>query len=123
MGEACTAANRFFVHRAVADEFAARLAEWMGALIMGPGMRRGVEVGPLVDRAGPRDLVVRPARPAAGWAARRGSGRVGNRRRRGPARGGRRRPPGRPRLCIGGGQFGGCIRCARRLRFKAEFCD
>jgi succinate-semialdehyde dehydrogenase / glutarate-semialdehyde dehydrogenase len=52
MGEACTAANRFLVHRTVAEEFAARLAERMGSLIMGPGTQPGVEVGPLIDRAG-----------------------------------------------------------------------
>ncbi|ONI80731.1 NAD-dependent succinate-semialdehyde dehydrogenase [Saccharothrix sp. ALI-22-I] len=52
MGEACTAANRFFVHRAVADRFAQRLAERMGALVVGPGARPGVDVGPLIDEAG-----------------------------------------------------------------------
>jgi succinate-semialdehyde dehydrogenase / glutarate-semialdehyde dehydrogenase len=52
MGEACTAANRFFVHTSVADEFAARLAERMGSLVVGPGTEPGVDVGPLIDRAG-----------------------------------------------------------------------
>ena len=52
MGEACTAANRFFVHRSVAEEFGRRLAERMGALVVGPGTRDGVEVGPLIDRRG-----------------------------------------------------------------------
>ena len=37
MGEACTAANRFFVHAGVAEEFSARLAERMGALTVGDG--------------------------------------------------------------------------------------
>ena len=32
IGEACTSANRFLVHEAVAEEFAAQLAERMGAL-------------------------------------------------------------------------------------------
>ena len=49
MGEACTAANRFFVHAAVAEEFAARLAERMGALTVGDGTKDGVDVGPLID--------------------------------------------------------------------------
>jgi succinate-semialdehyde dehydrogenase/glutarate-semialdehyde dehydrogenase len=49
MGEACTAANRFIVHSAVADEFAARLTERMGALVVGRGTEEGVDVGPLVD--------------------------------------------------------------------------
>ncbi|MFF8395348.1 NAD-dependent succinate-semialdehyde dehydrogenase [Streptomyces sp. NPDC016172] len=52
MGEACTAANRFFVHHTVADEFARRLAERMGALVVGPGTRGGVDVGPLIDATG-----------------------------------------------------------------------
>ncbi|MFE2354160.1 NAD-dependent succinate-semialdehyde dehydrogenase [Streptomyces parvulus] len=52
MGEACTAANRFFVHRPVAEEFSRRLARRMEALVVGPGTRDGVDVGPLVDAAG-----------------------------------------------------------------------
>ena len=51
IGEACTAANRFIVHESVADEFAARLAERMGAMKIGPGIDDGVQVGPLVDAA------------------------------------------------------------------------
>ncbi|MEU2537873.1 NAD-dependent succinate-semialdehyde dehydrogenase [Streptomyces iakyrus] len=49
MGEACTAANRFFVHRSVSDDFARRLATRMRALVVGPGTRRGVDFGPLID--------------------------------------------------------------------------
>jgi len=52
MGEACTAANRFFVHRTVADAFAARLAERMSALAVGPGTQPASQVGPLIDAAG-----------------------------------------------------------------------
>ncbi|GAA2361339.1 NAD-dependent succinate-semialdehyde dehydrogenase [Streptomyces cuspidosporus] len=52
MGEACTAANRFFVHRSVSAEFAERLARRMGSLVVGPGSSPGVDVGPLIDRAG-----------------------------------------------------------------------
>jgi succinate-semialdehyde dehydrogenase / glutarate-semialdehyde dehydrogenase len=52
MGEACTAANRFLVHRSVAADFGARLAERMGALSVGRGTEDGVQVGPLVDAAG-----------------------------------------------------------------------
>jgi succinate-semialdehyde dehydrogenase/glutarate-semialdehyde dehydrogenase len=50
MGEACTAANRFFVHSSVIDDFAHRLAERMGALKVAPGDEVGSEVGPLIDR-------------------------------------------------------------------------
>jgi len=55
-GEACTAANRFYVEAAVAEEFSARLARSMGALRMGPGLSAGVELGPLVN-APSRDKV------------------------------------------------------------------
>ncbi|GAA1831710.1 NAD-dependent succinate-semialdehyde dehydrogenase [Pseudonocardia ailaonensis] len=57
MGEACTAANRFYVQRGVAEEFAGKLAERMGALTVGRGTEDGVQVGPLVDAKG-RDKVV-----------------------------------------------------------------
>jgi succinate-semialdehyde dehydrogenase / glutarate-semialdehyde dehydrogenase len=49
VGEACTSANRFHVHESVADEFAKRLAERMGALKLGHGSDEGVDVGPLID--------------------------------------------------------------------------
>jgi succinate-semialdehyde dehydrogenase/glutarate-semialdehyde dehydrogenase len=49
VGEACTAANRLYVHEAVADEFARKLAERMSALVVGRGVDDGVTVGPLID--------------------------------------------------------------------------
>jgi succinate-semialdehyde dehydrogenase / glutarate-semialdehyde dehydrogenase len=52
IGEACTAANRFYVQSTVADEFSRRLADRMGALTIGRGVDDGVEVGPLIDAAG-----------------------------------------------------------------------
>jgi succinate-semialdehyde dehydrogenase / glutarate-semialdehyde dehydrogenase len=57
MGEACTAANRFLVHRSMAKDFGDRIAERMGALTVGRGTDEGVNVGPLIDGAG-RDKVV-----------------------------------------------------------------
>lgn len=48
-GEACTAANRFYVEAPVAEEFAHGLAERMAALVVGPGLDKGTEVGPLVN--------------------------------------------------------------------------
>ena len=48
-GEACTAANRFYVHEAVADEFTAAFAARLGALKVGPGLADGTELGPLVN--------------------------------------------------------------------------
>ncbi len=49
MGEACTSANRFHVAGAVADQFASKLAEKMGALTLGRGVDEGTDVGPLID--------------------------------------------------------------------------
>jgi succinate-semialdehyde dehydrogenase/glutarate-semialdehyde dehydrogenase len=49
-GEACTAANRMYVHRSVAEEFTRRLGEAMGALSVGPGVDDAA-VGPLVNQS------------------------------------------------------------------------
>ncbi|CAN5329248.1 NAD-dependent succinate-semialdehyde dehydrogenase [soil metagenome] len=49
LGEACTAANRFHVAEPVAERFAHKLAERMGALTLGRGAEEGTDVGPLVD--------------------------------------------------------------------------
>ncbi len=49
IGEACTAANRFHVAGSVADEFAERMAERMGAMKVGRGTEDDVDVGPLID--------------------------------------------------------------------------
>jgi succinate-semialdehyde dehydrogenase / glutarate-semialdehyde dehydrogenase len=51
VGEACTSANRFHVHESLAEEFAARLAEKMGALKVGRGTEPDTDVGPLIDEA------------------------------------------------------------------------
>src|SRR6266498_930802 len=49
IGEACTAANRFYVQEKVHDEFAKKLSARMSALKMGSGLEDGVAVGPLVN--------------------------------------------------------------------------
>jgi len=56
LGEACTAANRIYVHEAVAAEFTRRLSERMSALTVGDGTDPKVDVGPLVN-ADTRDKV------------------------------------------------------------------
>jgi succinate-semialdehyde dehydrogenase/glutarate-semialdehyde dehydrogenase len=56
MGEACTAANRFYVHEKVHDEFAKKLTARMQALKIGNGLDDGVMLGPLVN-ADTRDKV------------------------------------------------------------------
>jgi succinate-semialdehyde dehydrogenase/glutarate-semialdehyde dehydrogenase len=48
-GEACTAANRFYVHEAVADEFSRKFAGRLDAMKVGPGLDEGTDVGPLVN--------------------------------------------------------------------------
>jgi succinate-semialdehyde dehydrogenase/glutarate-semialdehyde dehydrogenase len=68
MGEACTAANRFLVHRSVADAFGDRLADAMAALRVGRGTDEGVQVGPLVD-AKSREKVVELVGDAVGLGA------------------------------------------------------
>ena len=51
MGEACTAANRFFVHESVHEAFAKGLTARMENLKIGNGLDESVSVGPLVNAA------------------------------------------------------------------------
>jgi succinate-semialdehyde dehydrogenase/glutarate-semialdehyde dehydrogenase len=69
MGEACTAANRFYVHEKVHDEFAKKLTAKMGALKMGNGLDDGVALGPLVNKEG-LDKVVELVEDAVGKGAK-----------------------------------------------------
>jgi len=48
-GQSASAANRFYVHRDVSEEFTRRLVGRMGGLKPGRGTEAGVEVGPLVN--------------------------------------------------------------------------
>jgi succinate-semialdehyde dehydrogenase/glutarate-semialdehyde dehydrogenase len=68
-GEACTSANRFHVHESIAEEFAGKLAEKIGALEVGHGTRDGVQVGPLIDEA-QRSKVAELVEDAVGKGAR-----------------------------------------------------
>ncbi|SLJ96708.1 NAD-dependent succinate-semialdehyde dehydrogenase [Arthrobacter sp. P2b] len=52
MGEACTAANRFFVHRSVVEEFSEKLAKKLSELKVGDGAASGNDVGPLIEQKG-----------------------------------------------------------------------
>jgi succinate-semialdehyde dehydrogenase/glutarate-semialdehyde dehydrogenase len=81
IGEACTAANRFHVAGPVADEFASKLAEQMGAMKVGRGTEDGVEVGPLIDDSQRtkvselvQDAIGRGAKAVVGGHAREGAG-------------------------------------------------
>jgi succinate-semialdehyde dehydrogenase/glutarate-semialdehyde dehydrogenase len=51
LGEACTAANRFYVHEAVAEPFTEKYTAAMAGLKMGNGLDADVDVGPLVNAA------------------------------------------------------------------------
>ncbi len=48
-GAACTAANRVYVQRPVADKFVAEFSKAMGALVMGKGTDSGVQLGASVS--------------------------------------------------------------------------
>ena len=63
IGQACTAANRFIVHEAVADEFAARVTERVQAFKVGRGTEEDVQIGPLIndDAVDKADSLVRDA--------------------------------------------------------------
>ena len=80
-GQACTAANRFYVQRDIVSAFVVRLVDAMGALKLGNGLDAGVDLGPLVN-AGARDkvhelvqdAVARGGRVLLGGAAAAGQG-------------------------------------------------
>ncbi|MGB7509410.1 MAG: NAD-dependent succinate-semialdehyde dehydrogenase, partial [Mycobacterium sp.] len=81
MGEACTAANRIYVHSSVIEDFGRRLAERMAGLTVGRGTEADVNVGPLIDDAALRkvqtlvdDAVTRGATVLTGGEATGGAG-------------------------------------------------
>ncbi len=55
-GQSCIAANRFYAHAAVADEFARMFSAAMSRMRVGPGMEEGVDLGPLINRRAQRDM-------------------------------------------------------------------
>jgi succinate-semialdehyde dehydrogenase/glutarate-semialdehyde dehydrogenase len=69
MGEACTSANRFYVHEKVHEEFAKKLTAKMAALKVGNGLDDGVAVGPLVN-ADARKKVIELVGDAVGKGAK-----------------------------------------------------
>jgi succinate-semialdehyde dehydrogenase/glutarate-semialdehyde dehydrogenase len=48
-GQACTAANRLYVHQAVATDFMRAFGERVAALRVGPARHEGPEVGPMIS--------------------------------------------------------------------------
>ncbi|HWD82732.1 MAG TPA: NAD-dependent succinate-semialdehyde dehydrogenase, partial [Kribbella sp.] len=80
-GEACTAANRIYVHSSVMESFASKLTERMAALKVGRGTEPGVDVGPLIDATQRdkvadlvADAIARGARPLTGGSVADGNG-------------------------------------------------
>ena len=80
-GEACTAANRFYVHEAVTEEFSDKFSKAMAALKVGPGMEPGVDLGPMVNQQSREDIhelvtdaVARGAENITGGRPREGKG-------------------------------------------------
>ncbi len=81
IGEACTAANRFYVQRPVAEEFSRKLAEKVAAKRVGRGTEDGIDIGPLIDErsrdkvhALVSDAVARGARVVTGGGPVSGPG-------------------------------------------------
>ena len=80
-GQACTAANRFYVDRRVAADFTYGLVQRMAAVRVGDGKDPATQCGPLVDRASVAkvtrlvdDAVARGARVLLGGTAPAGPG-------------------------------------------------
>jgi len=81
LGEACTAANRIYVHERVAEDFTKRLTAAMSALKLGDGTDPSVDVGPLVNAATRNtvarfvaDAVAKGAKVECGGTAPEGKG-------------------------------------------------
>lgn len=80
-GEACTAANRFYVQSGIHDAFVAGLTERMAALKVGPGTDPATQVGPMITTRAVQKIgrlvqeaVSLGARVTTGGAALPGSG-------------------------------------------------
>ena len=80
-GEACTAANRFYVQSGIHDAFVAGLTERMAALKVGPGTDPGTQCGPMITKKAVEKIdrlvseaVSRGARVHTGGAPLPGSG-------------------------------------------------
>lgn len=76
IGEACIAANRFYVHAEVAEEFAERLVERMSTLSLGVGTDPSTDLGPLIDDRQRRRVADLVEETVAGGARLRAGGAV-----------------------------------------------
>ena len=55
-GEACTAANRFYAHELIYEEFTEKFSAAMADMKVGPGLESGVELGPMVNEWAIKDI-------------------------------------------------------------------
>ena len=49
-GQTCVCTNRFYVHESLHDAFVEKLAQASKRLVIGPGLDKGVQLGPLIDQ-------------------------------------------------------------------------
>ena len=49
-GQTCVCTNRFYVHESFHDAFVEKLAQASKRLVIGPGLDKGVQLGPLIDQ-------------------------------------------------------------------------
>ena len=49
-GQTCVCTNRFYVHESLHDAFVEKLAQASKRLVIGPGLDKGVQFGPLIDQ-------------------------------------------------------------------------
>ena len=68
-GQTCVCANRAFVQRGVYDQVVSLLAEKVTRMVVGPGNRAGVDIGPLIDERA-LDKVAGHVEDAVGHGAR-----------------------------------------------------
>jgi succinate-semialdehyde dehydrogenase/glutarate-semialdehyde dehydrogenase len=72
-GQTCVCTNRFYVHESLHDAFVEKLSQATKRLVIGPGLDKGVQLGPLIDQQAidkveqhVQDAVAKGARVMAG---------------------------------------------------------
>ena len=72
-GQTCVCTNRFYVHESLHDAFVEKLSQASKGLVIGPGLDKGVQLGPLIDQQAidkveqhVQDAVAKGARVMAG---------------------------------------------------------
>ena len=68
-GQTCVCTNRFYVHESLHDAFVEKLAQASKRLVIGPGLDKGVQLGPLIDQQA-IDKVEQHVQDALGKGAR-----------------------------------------------------